>query len=131
MNAPWPISGRIIAGTDAAAALFSGRFAEGRESMWIAHLDDEARCIHLAFESGSEQAVQMSVRDILIDAVRLGSRGLVIAHNHPSGDPSPSDDDIRQTKRLAAAAEAIDLTILDHLVFGGSDFRSFRRMGLL
>jgi len=55
----------------------------------------------------------------------------VIAHNHPSGDARPSDSDRRATRRLASAAEAIDCALLDHLVFGGDDCTSFRRIGLL
>jgi DNA repair protein RadC len=60
-----------------------------------------------------------------------GSAGIVRAHNHPSGDPSPSDSDCRSTRRLATAARALDCTILDHLVFAGEQCTSFRRMGLL
>jgi DNA repair protein RadC len=54
-----------------------------------------------------------------------------LAHNHPSGDARPSESDCRVTRRLAAAAEILDCTILDHLVFAGSDCTSLRRMGLL
>ncbi len=55
----------------------------------------------------------------------------MLAHNHPSGDPTPSSGDKRATGQLAAAAEALDCTVLDHLVFGGDECTSFRQMGLL
>ena len=71
------------------------------------------------------------VRQIIADAAQHGSAGIVLAHNHPSGDPRPSDSDCRVTRRLAAAAEALDCAVLDHLVFAGEDCTSFRRMGLL
>jgi len=56
---------------------------------------------------------------------------VIIAHNHPSGDARPSDADYRATRKLARAGEAIDLAVLDHLIFGASDCSSMRRMGLL
>jgi DNA repair protein RadC len=71
------------------------------------------------------------VRDILADALRLGSAGVIVAHNHPSGDARPSDADYRATRKLARAGEAIDLAVLDHLIFAGLDCISMRRMGLL
>lgn len=131
MNAPWLIERPTVAGTAAAAALFADRFDAGREDLWVAHLDSDARCIELSRHRGQEGDAALPVRAILGDAIRLGSAGIVLAHNHPSGDPTPSNTDLRATRRLADAAQGIDLTILDHLVFAGSDYRSFRRMGLL
>jgi DNA repair protein RadC len=63
--------------------------------------------------------------------VLYGSAGIILAHNHPSGDSTPSESDCRATRRLACAAEALDCAIVDHLVFAGGDCSSFRRMGLL
>jgi DNA repair protein RadC len=71
------------------------------------------------------------LKSIIIDAAEHGSAGIVLAHNHPSGDPRPSDSDCRATRRLAAAAEALHCAVLDHLVFAGTECTSFRRMGLL
>ena len=73
----------------------------------------------------------MPVREIIVDAARLGSTGLVLAHNHPGGDARPSKADCRATRKLARAAEALDLAVLDHLIFAGQDCSSMRRMGLL
>lgn len=113
---------------------FAGCFAAGesdRESLWVAHVDRDARCLHLARYQGDAWSADLPVRSIVSDAAVHGSAGIVLAHNHPSGDPRPSDADCRATRRLALAAEAIDCTILDHLVFGGGDCASFRRLGLL
>ena len=57
--------------------------------------------------------------------------GWSIAHNHPSGDPSPSRADIEATRRLAEAAAALGIRLHDHLIFAGGDCRSFRALGLL
>ena len=123
-----------IDGPTAAKAFFAGCFAEcdpSRESLWIAHVDDGAHCIHLTRHDGDEGGAAFPLRDIIADAAEHRSAGIVLAHNHPSGDPKPSDSDCRATRRLASAAEALDCTILDHLIFAGRECTSLRRMGLL
>ena len=121
-------------GYAAARAFFSGCLAESDpslESLWVAHLDDEARCLHLTRHRGDECGTDFPLRSIIADAAMHGSSGIVLAHNHPSGDPTPSDGDKRATRRLACAAEALDCTLVDHLVFGGDNCTSFRHLGLL
>lgn len=124
----------FLNGHDAARRFFSSCFgsaAESRERLWVAHVDSSARCLHLECYEGESESVEMPVRDIILDAARLGSVGVMLAHNHPSGDASPSREDCAATQRLARAGEAIDLAILDHLVFGGDGCCSMRRLGLL
>jgi DNA repair protein RadC len=121
-------------GFAAAREFFDGCFENAdstRESLWVAHLDDQARCLHLSRHDGDETGALFPFREIIADAASLGSAGIVLAHNHPSGDPAPSESDIRVTRRVAMVAEAIDCAIVDHLVFGDSECVSFRRMGLL
>ncbi len=121
-------------GLAAAKAYFAGCLADcdpARESLWVAHLDDQARCLHVSRHDGDESGAEFPLKAIISDAALHGSAGIVLAHNHPSGDPTPSDSDCRATRRLASAAEALDCTVLDHLVFAGNDCTSFRRMGLL
>ncbi|HET9811032.1 MAG TPA: JAB domain-containing protein [Sphingomicrobium sp.] len=118
----------------AARAFFAGCIADGdpaRESLWVAHLDYEAHCLHLTRHPGDEGGTDFPLRTIIADAAAHNSAGIVLAHNHPSGDPTPSDGDRSATRRLAAAAEALDCTLVDHLVFGGADCSSFRQLGLL
>jgi len=121
-------------GLVAAKAFFAGCLAESdpaRESLWVAHVDERALCLHVTCHEGDETGARFPLRDIIADAAKHGSAGLVIAHNHPSGDARPSESDRRATRRLASAAEALHCTLLDHLVFGGDDCTSFRRIGLL
>jgi DNA repair protein RadC len=102
-----------------------------QESLWVAHVDDESRCVHLSRHEGDGTEAPFPLRDIIADAAEHGSAGIVLAHNHPSGDPRPSDSDCRATRRLATAAEALDCTLLDHLIFAGAQCTSFREAGLL
>ena len=123
-----------IDGLPAARIFFAGCLADSdpnRESLWVAHLDDKARCLHLSRHSGDQCSAELPIRSIVADAVLHGSAGIVLAHNHPSGDCRPSEDDRRVTKRLACAVEAIDCALVDHLVFGGNGCTSFRQIGLL
>ena len=121
-------------GLSAAKAFFAGCFAESdptRECLWVAHVDAKARCVHVSRHDGDETGAGFPLRDIIADAAEHRSSGILMAHNHPSGDPWPSDSDCRATRRLASAAEALDCAVLDHLVFAGDRCTSFRRIGLL
>ena len=123
-----------IDGLEAARSFFTGRFADSdptRESLWDAHVDDDANCLHVSHHQGDATGAAFPIRGIIVDAAMHGSAGLVLAHNHPSGDAAPSDADCRATRRLVAAAEALDCTVLDHLVFAGAECTSLRAMGLL
>ena len=71
------------------------------------------------------------MRAIFAAGLRHGAEGLVIAHNHPSGDPEPSRADIEATRRLADVAAALGIRLHDHLIFAGGECRSFRELGLL
>jgi DNA repair protein RadC len=121
-------------GLAAAERFFAGCFLESDpklESLWVAHLDNQARCVHVSSHAGDEAGTDFPIRSIITDAAKHNSAGIVLAHNHPSGDASPSESDRRATRRLASAAEALDCTIVDHLIFAGTACTSFRRTGLL
>jgi DNA repair protein RadC len=121
-------------GVEAARTFFAGCLAEEdprRESLWVAHLDEQAHCLHLSCHRGDETGTLFPIREIIADAAEHGSAGIVLAHNHPSGDARPSDCDCRSTRRLATAAEALDCTVLDHLVFAGDGCTSLRQLGYL
>ena len=124
----------VLNGQEAARRFFSSCFrmdSRTTEQLWVAHVDGSARCLHVECYEGEPESVEMPVRGIIVDAARLGSAGVVLAHNHPSGDARPSNADCLSTRKLARAAEALDLAILDHLIFAGSDCTSMRRLGLL
>lgn len=104
---------------------------DSRERLWVAHVDEAARCLHVEYYDGEPDSVGVPVREIVADAAKFGSSGVVLAHNHPGGDARPSNADCRATRKLARAAEALDLAILDHLIFAGDDCSSMRRLGLL
>ena len=69
-------------------------------------------------------------REVFVEAIRHGSASLIVAHNHPSGDPAPSPEDIAVTRRLAEAGELLGIELLDHIVLGDDRWVSLKERGL-
>lgn len=101
------------------------------ETLFVAHVNAEGRCLHLGRYEGTAQAANLPVREIIADAIEHGTSAMLLAHNHPSGDAAPSRADCRATRMLASIARTIDCGLLDHLIFASDDFSSFRKLGLL
>ncbi len=121
-------------GLEAARTFFAGCFAESdpaRECLWVAHVDRESNCLHLSRHEGDACGAEFPLRAILRDAALHGSAGILLAHNHPSGDCRPSRADCHATRRLTVAAEALGCRVQDHLVLSENGFSSFRQLGLL
>jgi DNA repair protein RadC len=70
-------------------------------------------------------------REIVRRALELHASAIILVHNHPSGDPTPSKADIQMTREIAAAAKALDIAVHDHLVIGRGGHASFKSLGLL
>ena len=80
---------------------------------------------------GTVDHVPVYPREVVKRALELNASALILVHNHPSGDPSPSEADIAMTERIRAAAEALGLVLHDHLIVGKSRELSFRSAGYL
>ncbi len=80
---------------------------------------------------GTVNQAPVYVREVMKRALELGATAIVLAHNHPSGDPQPSRDDIAMTAQIATAAKALGIALHDHVVIGRSGHASFRALGLL
>ncbi len=80
---------------------------------------------------GTVDHVPVYPREVVKRALELNASALILVHNHPSGDPTPSDADIEMTGQIRLAAEALGITLHDHLVIGRSRELSFRAEGLL
>ncbi len=80
---------------------------------------------------GSLSASIVHPREVFQSAVLHSAASIIVAHNHPSGDVSPSADDIQLTKRLVKAAEIMGIDLLDHVIIASDDFLSFKDQGLL
>ncbi|RVT94139.1 DNA repair protein [Sphingomonas crocodyli] len=105
---------------------------EASESVQIFHLDSDRHLLGRSIVAGGDEgAVDLPIRRIIGEALELGSSMLVIAHNHPSGDPAPSRADQLATRKLADIARALDIRLLDHMIVAGDRSYSFAESGLL
>ena len=80
---------------------------------------------------GSVDEASVHVREVIARAIALGATAIIIVHNHPSGDPSPSQQDIRLTKDLVEAGRHMKITIHDHIIVGTQGRSSMKALGLI
>lgn len=80
---------------------------------------------------GTVNASLVHPREVFREAIRRSCNAIICAHNHPSGDPSPSAEDVAITKRLVEAGDVIDIRVLDHVIIGDGRFLSMRERGLM
>ena len=102
-----------------------------QEELWVILLD--TRNHFLMTETvyrGSLNSSQVRVGEIFKSAVRRNAASIIVAHNHPSGDPTPSPDDIAVTRAIVEAGKLLDIEVLDHLVIGNGNFVSLKQRGL-
>ena len=79
---------------------------------------------------GNVSSSLVRISELFRDAVRLNATGVILVHNHPSGDPTPSPDDLRLTAEALAAGRLLDIQLLDHLIVAGDGFVSLRDRGV-
>ncbi len=112
-----------------AAAYFRRRIHDDAREHFVAlYLDGRHRAIADAIVSiGTATASLVHPREVFQPAIAVGACALLIGHNHPSGDPTPSPEDLEVTRRLAEAGRILGVTLLDHVVWSRcGDFRSLR-----
>jgi DNA repair protein RadC len=103
-----------------------------REQLRGLFLDRRRRLIRdEALGEGTVDAVAAYPREILRRALELNASGVLLAHNHPAGDPAPSAADIEMTRQVVEAGRALRITVYDHIVVAGETLTSFRELGLL
>jgi len=101
-----------------------------REQFHVILLDVRCRLIKtVKISEGSLTQCPVAPRDVLREALRAGSHGVIFAHNHPSGSIDPSPEDAELTERLRAASELVGLTARDHLIVASSGYFSFVEAG--
>ena len=94
-------------------------------------LDTRSQLIKSAEISiGSLDSSIVHPREVFKEALAASAASVIFVHNHPSGDPQPSEDDIKLTKRLAEAGEVMGVEVLDHVIIGNKKFLSLKREGL-
>jgi len=82
-------------------------------------------------QTGTVDHAPVYPREIVRRALELGATAMILVHNHPSGDPTPSDSDITMTEEIIRAARALDIMVHDHLIISRAGHASFKSLGLL
>ena len=116
------------------AHLFARAYMEGHLSMCVENfvvllLDARGRCFRVEHVArGTMTACIIHPREVFLMAVREMAVSIIVCHNHPSGDPSPSSEDESLTRRLHAAGETLGIPVLDHIVLGANN--TYRCIGV-
>jgi DNA repair protein RadC len=106
---------------------FSGRAVE---QFGVVLLDTRHRVLRTAVLTvGTLNSASIEPRDVFREAALGGAAALVVFHNHPSGDPTPSADDVEMTRRLVAAGVLMGIDVVDHIILGDVRYCSFKEMG--
>jgi DNA repair protein RadC len=79
---------------------------------------------------GSLNTSVVRVAELFREAIRQNAAAVIVVHNHPSGDPTPSNEDVQVTRQIAEAGQLLDIDVLDHLVIGHQRYVSLKERGL-
>lgn len=111
---------------------FSFLMQETKEMFLTLHLDGKNRIIAMDMVSvGSLNQSIVHPREVFKTACLSNAASVILAHNHPTGDPTPSSEDITITRRLKEAGEIMGIKVLDHIIVGDGEYLSFVERGLL
>jgi DNA repair protein RadC len=101
-----------------------------REHFKVVHLNTKNQVLKIETTAiGILSSSPVHPREVFKEAIKMSSAGLILAHNHPSGDPSPSQDDILLTTRLREAGEILGIQVIDHVIFGDNRYVSLKERG--
>jgi len=116
---------------DAAKLVQHEMSALEQEQLRVILLDTRNRVLGIeTIYQGSLNSSQVRVGELFKAAVRRNAAALIVVHNHPSGDPTPSPDDVAITRAIVQAGKLLDVEVLDHLVIGGGRHLSLKERGL-
>jgi len=130
-------SPRILSGPETSALLaieLAKAADDDKEHMWAVFLNTQNQYVlHTEVSVGTQSASLVHPREVLGPALREGAVSIIVIHNHPSGDPTPSREDIRLTRQLAEAARLVDLSLHDHIIVGNGTWTwiSMAQQGVL
>jgi DNA repair protein RadC len=130
--ADWPTARWLIRSPrDVADRLILQMGGLEREELRVVILDTKNHVLRVStVYQGNVSASLVRVGELYRDAVRLNAASVILVHNHPSGDPTPSPDDLHLTAEALAAGRLLDIALLDHLVIGHDTFVSLRDRGM-
>ncbi len=127
-----PDSRPLLSTPEATVALLGPRLAgKAREEVYAIPLDSRGRLLGALapVANGAANAVALRPAEAFREAILVHAVSILLVHNHPSGDPRPSPQDVAVTRQLIKAGEMLDITVTDHIILGAQSFISFKRDG--
>lgn len=122
----------MIDGPEDVADLLDDLRLERQEHFVAIYLDAKNVILRIkTLHIGTANASLVGLREIFREAVREGAVGVIVAHNHPSGDPEPSAEDIAVTRKIVEAGKLLDIEVRDHVIIGDRRFVSMKRQKLM
>ena len=122
---------QITSPADAAALLMVEMTHLEQEHLRLLLLDTKNRVLASpTIYKGNVNTTVVRVAELFREAIRHNSTGLIVAHNHPSGDPTPSPEDVQMTRQIVQAGQLLGIEVLDHVIIGDNRFVSLKERGL-
>lgn len=103
-----------------------------QEQVLLLLLDNKTRLLkELYLTKGTINSSLLSARDIFIEALKAEAVQILLIHNHPSGDPTPSRMDLEITQKISECGKLMDIPLIDHIIIGDNKYRSFKEAGII
>ncbi|MFQ5859388.1 MAG: DNA repair protein RadC [Anaerolineae bacterium] len=122
---------QITSPADAANLIMLDMSLLEQEELWVLLLDTKNHVLDIVrLYQGSVNTSLIRIAEVFREAIKRNCAAIIVAHNHPSGDPTPSPEDVRITRQMHEAGKLLDTELLDHIIIGHSRFVSLKERGL-
>jgi DNA repair protein RadC len=102
-----------------------------QEELWVVLLDTRNRVLGIStIYKGSLNTSVVRIGEVFRPAVEAPAAAVIVAHNHPSGDPAPSPEDVNVTRQMVKAGKLLDIELLDHLIIAAQGYTSLKERGM-
>jgi DNA repair protein RadC len=127
------IDQHVISSTEDVLSLFAPHMVyQKQEEFKVVLLNSKSRVLHHQTVSlGSLNAAVVHPRDVFRPAISFSAASIILIHNHPSGDPTPSDEDIALTRQLCLCGNVMDIPVIDHIIIGIQGYTSLKKKGFV
>jgi len=131
MAASWEAPRFVTSSADAAALLIPEMAFLEQEHLRLILLDTRQQVLKIpTIYVGSLNTSVLRIGELFRAALKENASALILAHNHPSADPSPSPEDVHVTRQIVKAGQLLDIDVLDHIIVGGQQYTSLKERGL-
>jgi len=126
------ITGKMLESPELVYSVFNFLKFEAKEQFIVINLNNQHGVMNYeTVATGTVNGIKLRPCEVLRTAVMLNAPAVILAHNHPSGYPDPSNSDIAITKKIIECGELLGIDVLDHVIIGEDSFKSLKQLGLI